>query len=213
MTEEEERAIALEAETLRFYTDHGDLFSNEEFSHHPNFLTDLLYLASLLEPDPILLDVGCGSGRCYSDMREFGRYIGFDPSSKAIEQAREKYPDGDFRVGNMHAIKECVTEVCDLFISQTSLMHIPPARMPSALQNIRSVMRTGGFGNILLPIGDSEVVSTHESISEMPPGYSVYSKSWTLEELASYLTEARFEIIRPTDNTFFSGLTVSVRAI
>lgn len=48
-----------------------------------------------------ILDMGCGTGQLYGDLREhFGelgfRYTGVDRSSGMLEVARRKYPDADF---------------------------------------------------------------------------------------------------------------------
>ena len=52
-----------------------------------------------------LLDVGCGSGVAAQIARERGAKVsGIDASPPAAEIARDRVPDGDFRVGEMQAL-------------------------------------------------------------------------------------------------------------
>ncbi|EKD86851.1 MAG: hypothetical protein ACD_37C00126G0004 [uncultured bacterium] len=49
-----------------------------------------------------VLDVGCGTGDFFPNLREagVGEYLGIDVLSPSIEKARTKYPDGAFRQGD-----------------------------------------------------------------------------------------------------------------
>jgi SAM-dependent methyltransferase len=52
-----------------------------------------------------LLDVGCGSGVAAAIARRRGAHVsGIDAAQPAVEIARERLPEGDFRVGEMQAL-------------------------------------------------------------------------------------------------------------
>jgi SAM-dependent methyltransferase len=46
-----------------------------------------------------VLDFGCGEGDFLGHLQRSGRRVGIDYAEKAIETARERYPEVDFRVG------------------------------------------------------------------------------------------------------------------
>ena len=51
-----------------------------------------------------ILDLGCGEGTRLNLLVTQGRGVGIDISSKAISLAKEKYPDFDFRVGDLEKL-------------------------------------------------------------------------------------------------------------
>jgi 2-polyprenyl-3-methyl-5-hydroxy-6-metoxy-1,4-benzoquinol methylase len=51
-----------------------------------------------------ILEVGCGMGRLSSKLREFGKVTAVDLGVKIIETAQARYPDIDFRSGNVHTL-------------------------------------------------------------------------------------------------------------
>jgi len=55
-------------------------------------------LIAMAQPDSVL-EVGCGEGDL-TEGQPLGRYVGIDASSEAVEQARLKYPRGEFVVGS-----------------------------------------------------------------------------------------------------------------
>ena len=88
-----------------------------------------------------VLDVGCGAGRFCRIVADRGaRVSGLDATSALIEIARERNPDGDFRVGDMEALPwdagtfDLVTGFNSFFIA---------ADMVRALSEARRVARAG----------------------------------------------------------------------
>src|SRR3989338_7647519 len=53
-----------------------------------------------IEQDSTVLDLGCGTGDLLSAIKP-SRAVGVDFSSKMIEQAKKKYPQHNFIVGNV----------------------------------------------------------------------------------------------------------------
>ena len=88
-----------------------------------------------------MLDVGCGAGRFCRIVADRGADVfGFDATPAFVEIARERTPDGDFRVGDMEQLPwsdesfDVVTGFNSFFIA---------ADMGSALGEARRVARAG----------------------------------------------------------------------
>jgi SAM-dependent methyltransferase len=90
----------------------------------------------------VLLDVGCGSGVAAAIARERGAKVsGIDAALQFVEIARERVPDGDFRVGELEALPYDD----DSFDVVTGFASFQYAADPvHALQEARRVARPGG---------------------------------------------------------------------
>ncbi len=59
----------------------------------------------LLPPDGLVADVGCGAGRAVVELAARGvRAVGVDLDERMVGLARERFPGGDFRVGDACAL-------------------------------------------------------------------------------------------------------------
>lgn len=88
------------------------------------------------------LDVGCGEGRFCRMMRECGlRAAGIDPTEELIRHARQRDPEGDYRLGRAEAL-DFADGSFDLVVSYVTLVDIPDLR--SAIAEIVRVLRPGG---------------------------------------------------------------------
>lgn len=62
-------------------------------------------LSMIKEPNVSILDVGCGKGDLYDEIKQTQKkasYKGIDISSKMIELARSAFPEGKFEVGDLY---------------------------------------------------------------------------------------------------------------
>jgi SAM-dependent methyltransferase len=188
----------LEAATIAFYRERPQDFERIEPEGFPWELGDaILRSRNLMGDDPLLLDAGCGGGRFAEYVKQFGiqRYIGVDISEGLIAIARERYPNSDFRVGDIHSLCLNVLEQCDTFIACASLNHISRSRMDSALCSIRSVLRPGAVGFISTPLGTETFVVPTDRLPGVAPGYNILMVQWTPETLEPHLNRAGFEIM------------------
>lgn len=87
-----------------------------------------------------LLDVACGSGLALELARARGATVaGIDASPRLVAVARDRNPDGDVRVGDMHALPWAEGS----FDVVTSFRGIW-GTTPTALAEVRRVLRPGG---------------------------------------------------------------------
>ncbi len=88
------------------------------------------------------LDVGCGEGRFCRMLRATGvKATGIDPMRQFIDVARQRDPDGDYRLGNAEAL-EFADASFDLVVSYITLVDIPDFR--AAIGEMARVLRPGG---------------------------------------------------------------------
>ena len=89
-----------------------------------------------------LLDIGCGAGLAAQLAAEFGAQVsGIDAAPAFIEIARERLPDGDFRVGDMEELPYAEASF-DVVTGFNSFQHA--ANPVAALKEAKRVARGGG---------------------------------------------------------------------
>jgi trans-aconitate methyltransferase len=105
-----------------------------------------------------ILDIGCGTGQLTSQIAASGALVtGIDSSAEMIRQAREKYPNLRFEVGDARDIH--VAETLDAVFSNAALHWIrEPERVAASVWRVlapggRFVAEFGGKGNIRSVIG------------------------------------------------------------
>jgi SAM-dependent methyltransferase len=87
-----------------------------------------------------LLDVGCGSGLAIELARIRGATCaGIDASPRLVAVARDRNPDSDIRVGDMHAL-EWPDETFDVVTSFRAIW----GTTPDAVEEVRRVLAPGG---------------------------------------------------------------------
>ena len=88
------------------------------------------------------LDLGCGEGRFCRMMQSLGiATVGIDPTRALIEAARQRDPQGDYRIEPAEQLSLADTSV-DLVVSYLSLIDI--ADLHSALKQTHRVLQAGG---------------------------------------------------------------------
>ena len=114
---------------------------------------DVLERIGDLPPDPVILDVGCGTGRVTEALLPLGRVLAIDASAAMVAQARE-------RLGDRAAVWQCdvleleLREPADLVVSTATLHWVPDhdlmwQRLAAALKpGGRLEVQCGGKGNI-----------------------------------------------------------------
>lgn len=83
----------------RFY----DLLAEEFMRSRANVWEEFMSLSEYFREGDQVLDLGCGNGRFYDlvcGQGKMAKYFGVDNSTKLIELARQKYPQGQFLVND-----------------------------------------------------------------------------------------------------------------
>lgn len=114
---------------LEFWQQKGTKFITPADKENPEGfdvkeILDMLIIGKLCE-------AGCGTGRI---AKWFDNYIGVDINPKALEIARQKYPDKDFRLTNL---KDPYPEA-DTTLFYTVCLHIPDNIIEEQLKRARS---------------------------------------------------------------------------
>lgn len=88
------------------------------------------------------LEIGCGEGRFCRMMRDWGiRPVGIDPTEALIRQARDRDPEGDYRLGRAEQLA-FEPDSFDLVVSYLSLIDIPDIK--TAITEMSRVLKPGG---------------------------------------------------------------------
>lgn len=93
-----------------------------------------------------VLDLGCGNGRFYDDIRGKGAdYWGVDPSEKLIAIAKDNYPEADFLVAEAFNLP-FESDFFDIVYSIAVLHHIPGTDLRQQfLLEAKRVLKTDGY--------------------------------------------------------------------
>ena len=192
-----------EQSTVRAYDAIAQSLSAYEESLFPD--ETIFRVRARMGEKPRILDLGCGSGRGMSVFKalDFGQIVGIDLSEELLRIARTRYPEDDFRVGDILRLKEVVAgETFDAFWAVASLMHILPENMPKAVASIREVVRTGAIGFIATPYGNEEALLDAQEIDlnggVIPEGHFLFRKLWDSNELMAQFTSAGFRVVSPS---------------
>ena len=97
--------------------------------------------------NPTILDFGCGTGTSTAHMRHYlpeSRYHGIDVSAESIRVASEKYPDTSFAIFHNNEIPYAEGTFDVVFLACV-IHHIPPKERAAVFQEIRRVLKPGGF--------------------------------------------------------------------
>jgi ubiquinone/menaquinone biosynthesis C-methylase UbiE len=101
-------------------------------------------MRTLLDPLPtsLVLDAGCGTGRYSAYLAARGhRTIGIDRSAAMLAKARAKFPQSDFREGDLEALPLEPASV-DAAVCALALVHLP--EIGKAVAELARVVRPGG---------------------------------------------------------------------
>jgi len=110
------------------------------------FWPDLDFLISYCQTNFKVLDLGCGSGRLYSVLKEKNiDYLGVDFSQKLIDQAVLENPGGNFKLADVLNLPQDLKDF-DLIYSLAVWHHIPSYKLRlKFLLEAKRVLKKGGL--------------------------------------------------------------------
>lgn len=134
----------------------------------------------------VLLDVGCGPGHWTEFLTQGGRTArGMDLSVSFITSARRRHPGIRFEVGSARELPVDSGTIGGI-LAWYSLIHLPPADLPTVLSEFARVLAPGG--SVLVGFFDGE--PRREFAHAVAPAYF-----WSTSALSAVVEDAGFEIL------------------
>lgn len=107
----------------------------------------LAAFAELVRRDPAgpVADLGCGPGHIAAHLHGLGLpVLGVDHSAGMLAIGQARYPEVRFAFGSLTSL--CLADgSCGGAVSRSSLIHLPPAQLPSALAEFARVLAPGAW--------------------------------------------------------------------
>lgn len=132
--------------------------------------------------DVSVIELGCGTGRDAKEILKYTHnYVGIDISEGMIQVAKEKAPNGDFRVCDIASFK--FPNDIDIVFAFASLFHLNDSELDAVLKDIYKTLNSGGVFYIsIAQLADSvyEIVKD----TEFGKRYYFYHKPQRILELA-----------------------------
>lgn len=94
-----------------------------------------------------VVEVGCGPGHTTAYLAAAGAHAtGIDLTPEMVEQARARYPDGRYEVGDLRRLMRPTTaEGWAAVLAWYSLIHLAPSELPGAVESLVRPLATGGW--------------------------------------------------------------------
>ncbi|MDP5220276.1 class I SAM-dependent methyltransferase [Ruegeria sp. 2205SS24-7] len=177
----------LARQTQQVYERNADWFARTR----PQALIEKPWLdrfVSLLPNHARILDLGCGSGDPIAAyfLGLGHRVVGMDASHAMISIARQRRPEGDWRLGDMRAL--ALPERFDGIIAWNSFFHLTQAEQRDVLPRMARHLRARGA--LLLTVGP-EAGEVAGRVGDDP----VYHASLSQSEYSSILANERMQVV------------------
>ena len=140
----------------------------------------------------VVLDLGSGPGvnAGYMHSRNL-QVIGIDLSEKMVEYAKSRYPNIEFRLGDMTKLPFPASSF-DGILASYSLIHLTKDAVASVLARLYEILRPGGIIYLSVQSGNStQGFFSHPLI----PGDQVFLNIFAKEEIFGLLSKNGFEIV------------------
>lgn len=123
-----------------------NLIALEFAKSRKGFWSDLSFLLSYCRINSKVLDLGCGSGRLYSVLKEKRiDYLGVDFSQELINQAILEYPEANFKLADVLNLPQDLKDF-DLIYSLAVWHHIPSEKLRlKFLLEAKKALKKGGL--------------------------------------------------------------------
>lgn len=102
-----------------------------------------------------VVEVGCGPGHVTAHLADAGAdATGLDLSPAMVAEARRRFPDGSYEVGDLRRLMRPTTAPgWSVVLAWYSLIHLAPAELPAALEAISRPLAPGGLLVLALHAG------------------------------------------------------------
>lgn len=146
-----------------------------------------------------MLDVGCHSGLFTQKIAQAvnpNKIYGIDVSASAIEVAKKRIKNGNFKIANAHKLPFKGSQFDCVFCLEV-LEHVEEPRQ--VLSEIRRVLKKGGHGFILVPTDNLLFRVIWWIWNNLNPVWKhAHVQSFKANSLEQLLVEAKFRILKVT---------------
>jgi SAM-dependent methyltransferase len=126
----------------------------DELDHKPLDRALLACLVEQCETAAPIADLGCGPGHVAAWLEGNGvRAVGVDLSAEMVGIGRREYPGVEFRDGDLLDLPAADGEF-GAVVALYSVIHLEPAELPRAFEEMSRVLRPGGRALVAFHIGD-----------------------------------------------------------
>ncbi len=134
----------------------------------------------------VALDAACGTGRFAEFLSRRGhRVIGVDSSPEMLALARQRVPDGEFRLGELDRLP-LPDESVDVIVSALALEHVP--RLEPVLAEFTRVLRPGG--DLVISDVHHELITRGSVMTARGPAGEPWIAATYRHQLGDYLRPA-----------------------
>jgi SAM-dependent methyltransferase len=164
-----------------------------ELDYKP-FDRDLLRRFARSVPAPTVCDLGCGSGHIGAYLQSFDlRVVGIDLSPGMVDEARRRYPQVHFEVGDMLDLRLEENSLGGI-VALYSIIHLRREELNIAFREMRRLLMPGGILLVAFHRGKGEL---HEDESlGMPVSFDC--TMFEPDEVAQAMSEAGFAVTETT---------------
>jgi len=152
-------------------------------------MLDAFAAAVSVEPDAMVLDAGCGTGRISRYLADRGPAVrGLDLSPGMITMARRDHPDLPFQVGSLTALPFPDDTFAGIVLWY-SIIHTPPGGQPLIYREVARTLRPGGHVLVASQSGEG---TRDVSASYRPYGHEItmVRYCYTADQMSGYLAAA-----------------------
>lgn len=158
-----------------------------------------------LQKGNAVLDLGSGPGinAAYMHARNL-RVIAIDLSEKMVDYAKSRYPEIDFRLGDMTKMPFPANSFDGIFASY-SLIHLPKDAIPAVFAKLHDILMPGGVMYLSVQSGNSvQGFYSHPTIPEDKVFLNIFSKEEMLHLLIKYGFQLVAQHERPPQGKVFA---------
>jgi ubiquinone/menaquinone biosynthesis C-methylase UbiE len=173
------------------YYDRNTLSYSESNPNPAEFIDEFLeYLRKGKEK--VVLDLGSGPGVNAGYMHSKGfQVVGIDLSEKMVEYSSRRYPEVEFRLGDMAKLP-FPRNSFDGIVASYSLIHLTKDAIPAVMAKLSEVLKDGGIMYLSIQCGEStQGYYSHPLI----PTDRVFLNIFSKEEIFNLLSKYGFEAV------------------
>lgn len=148
---------------------------------------------SFLQPDDLIVDLGCASGRETVELGNSGlRVAGLDITQEFLDIARQRYPCEGYVRGTLTALP-FASQSLDGAWASASFLHLSPDDADVALREAARVLKPGGLLYSSMQRGSS---ARWVECVDPEPGAVRYYRYYQPDEWAAKAAAAGFEVVQ-----------------